>query len=315
MKHAAPNRGRGFVTLDGLRGVAALSVVAVHCDRAFGDLTWASISLAVDLFFVLSGFVLAHAYEAKLRNGSTAFLKTRWIRLFPLYILGTALGVFLALLAIRYETGVLEWTWSGLLTILPFALVMLPAPGTRLFLLDPPMWSVFFELVVNVIWTVVWRPLQSTRNLVLLVACSGVGLVLSTAYFGPIDELGRQWSNVAGGLFRVCYPFFLGVLLYRFHDRWVIPKVSPLALYAALLIILFLPLPPLGKLLAGMFVLPSLVLLGSATQPKASVATLSHQLGEASYGVYALHLPIYRLVYAAAAKMAGILRDSGPGLA
>ncbi len=45
--------------------------------------------LAVDLFFALSGFVLAHAYEQKFERGMTAFdfMKIRFIRLYPLYIL------------------------------------------------------------------------------------------------------------------------------------------------------------------------------------------------------------------------------------
>ena len=84
---------RVFGTLDGLRGIAALAVVTRHVpDTTFQDLLPGS-TLAVDLFFVLSGFVLAHSYTERLRGemGAIAFMRVRIIRLYPLYILGSAL--------------------------------------------------------------------------------------------------------------------------------------------------------------------------------------------------------------------------------
>jgi len=83
-----------FEALDGLRGVAALSVVAAHVYFLFGY-AFPSIDLAVDFFFALSGFVLAHAYGERLRGGMGAgrFMLLRLIRLYPLYILGTTIGL------------------------------------------------------------------------------------------------------------------------------------------------------------------------------------------------------------------------------
>jgi peptidoglycan/LPS O-acetylase OafA/YrhL len=80
-----------FVLLDGLRGVAALAVVVTHALYFFPPTPMAY--LAVDFFFMLSGFVLAHAYGERLRQGMTAgrFMAIRLIRLYPLYALGSAL--------------------------------------------------------------------------------------------------------------------------------------------------------------------------------------------------------------------------------
>lgn len=91
---SGPVRSRSYVTLDGLRGLAALSVVVLHSYRFIGDMAWSSAALAVDLFFALSGFVLAHAYSQRLAEDLSVgeFMKARFIRLYPLYLVGIALA-------------------------------------------------------------------------------------------------------------------------------------------------------------------------------------------------------------------------------
>lgn len=290
---------RTFVTLDGLRGVAALSIVVLHCHRYFGDMTWASAALAVDLFFVLSGFVLAYAYEARLATGARAFIKARLIRLYPLYLVGTLFGIVEALLIIRYGQGSVEWTWSKFWTSLPLSLAMVPAPGKTMFPFNGVMWSIFFELFINVVWALFWRPLQSTRTLIAVVLVSGLGLAFSAFYWHTVTGLGTSWSTFVGGAFRVSYSFFLGVLFFRFHHRLPLPKLPVVLLLAALPAILFLPLPVYGELIAALFVLPWLVLLGSQVEPRGALEWISRQLGIASYAVYTVHKRLYLLSYAA----------------
>ncbi len=97
---SAAERSIKFTVLDGLRGVAALCVVQTHTqDLLLGD-TLPTAYLAVDLFFLLSGFVLAHAYEERLRQGMTLhrFMLARLVRLYPLYLAGIAIAVPLAVL-------------------------------------------------------------------------------------------------------------------------------------------------------------------------------------------------------------------------
>ena len=84
---------RSFTTLDGLRGIAAIAVVARHAPFLWGEHgptgALSESYLAVDFFFVLSGFVLAHAYGSRFQHGlsNAAFMRTRLLRLYPLYLL------------------------------------------------------------------------------------------------------------------------------------------------------------------------------------------------------------------------------------
>jgi len=298
----APSAPRTYVTLDGLRGIAALSIVLLHCFRFFGDFTWSSVALAVDLFFVLSGFVLAHAYEAKLPTGAAAFVKARVIRLYPLYLVGTLLGITEALAAIHYGKGSIDWTWHKFWSALPFALVMLPTPGA-MFPFNGVMWSIFFELFINVIWAAFWRPLQSTGTMVAVILLSAGGLAVSVIWWGTLTGLGTSWGTFAGGAFRVSYSFFLGVLLYRLHKRIPLPKLPPWLLFVALPAILFLPLSTPARLAVAVLVLPWFVLLGSQVEPRGIIAAAAHQLGIASYAIYSVHKRLYLLSYAAVLQL------------
>jgi peptidoglycan/LPS O-acetylase OafA/YrhL len=298
-------RTRAYVTLDGLRGVAALCIVVLHCHRFFGDLTWSSAALAVDLFFVLSGFVLSYAYDERFAGGMTPwqFTKSRIARLYPLYILGTLIGVVTAVLAIHFHRGSIETTSAQFWTSLPFSLLMLPAPGDLLFPLNGPMWSVFYELLVNLVWAIFWKPLRSNRLLILVICAFAVALAATVSSGYTIAYVGADWPTFAGGAFRVGYSFFLGVLLYRLHDRLGVPNIPPLVLLLGLPCVLFLPLTAGMQLIAVLFVLPCFVLFGSKVHPEALLRLTVHQLGAASYAVYTVHYRLYLLVYAAGLQL------------
>src|SRR5688572_27186028 len=104
-----------FQILDGLRGIAALAVVIFHfMEWIFPDISNNFIGhgfLAVDFFFCLSGFVIGYAYDDRIRKmGTGAFFKARLIRLHPLVILGSVLGLLGFLidpfaLPLAYEAG------------------------------------------------------------------------------------------------------------------------------------------------------------------------------------------------------------------
>jgi peptidoglycan/LPS O-acetylase OafA/YrhL len=174
---------------------------------------------------------------------------------------------------------------------------MLPAPGRALFPFNGVMWSIFFELFINVVWAIFWRPLQSTRTLVLVIASCGIGLGISCAYLDTFTGLGTGWGSFVGGAFRVGYSFFLGVLFFRIHKVRKLAKLPPLFLLICLPAILFLPLPVYIELAVAMFVLPWFVLLGSQVEPTGIVEFIARQLGLASYGVYAVHKRLYGLSY------------------
>ncbi|MGH3388477.1 MAG: acyltransferase family protein [Actinomadura sp.] len=302
---------RIFCTLDGIRGVAALCIVVLHAHRFFGDLL-PSAQMAVDLFFVLSGFVLAHAYEPRFRDGMTPlrFMCQRFARLYPLYLLGIGLGVVQAVLFLHYHQGSMTWTWSALLAALPFAFVMLPTPfDAGLFPLNGVMWSIFFELVANAIWVLFWRPLRSTKVLVAVILGSGVLLAVAAHGYDTM-ALGANWHTAPGGLARVTYSFMLGVLLYRVRESVWLPRVPPVVLLAALPMLAAFDLSTSAQLLCALFVFPALVLLGARVEPSGTAGVVCHKLGVASYGVYTLHKRLYMLSYAALLHFFGIQAEA-----
>ncbi|TIW52974.1 MAG: acyltransferase, partial [Mesorhizobium sp.] len=94
-----------YLNLDALRGVAAISVMLYHFSPFIADgKVLPSSYLAVDLFFLLSGFVIAHAYDRKIESGM-GFGTFRLIRLYPLYLAGTLLGAFYLLIKNRLMPG------------------------------------------------------------------------------------------------------------------------------------------------------------------------------------------------------------------
>ncbi|TXN04312.1 acyltransferase family protein [Methylobacterium sp. WL103] len=189
---AAP--GHTFALLDGLRGVAAILVVVRHAPNLFGLQPGAvETHLAVDLFFVLSGFVLAHAYAARVRDGlpARAFLRIRVIRLYPLYALGLALTVAVALLSFAVGQGpgfspsamALSTLCSALMLPTPPAVSTLPA---AIFPLNFPSWSIFFELIANMAFFYGLSAL-SARRLAAFVALAFAGLCAVALQAGDLD--------------------------------------------------------------------------------------------------------------------------------
>jgi len=134
---------RTFYLLDGLRGVAAIAVMVYHAAALFVPVRLPGSYLAVDLFFMLSGFVLTHAYADRLAEGLSwrAFLVARLVRLYPLYIAGTMFGVLVVTAVLIAGMGHLDALgWSSRVVA---ALAMLPSPdlgrgGTELYPLNVP---------------------------------------------------------------------------------------------------------------------------------------------------------------------------------
>ena len=203
---------RRYVTLDAMRGVAALAVVIRHFTAANGGVVAQFSYLAVDVFFVLSGFVLSLSYREQFDSGMTPveFLKRRVIRLYPLYFAGIVLG-----LAIELAHGFL----SGAVNLGTFAalastsLLMLPSPTwtvwAALFPAMVPGWSLFFELYVASGLFALVRGRLAPWLLVAVVVCSGALLIVAAARSGSLD-LGSTWPTFLGGFPRVCFSFFTG---------------------------------------------------------------------------------------------------------
>ena len=278
-----------FLGLDAMRGVAAVSVMLYHFSPFLSaDIILPGAYLAVDLFFVLSGFVICHAYHAKLQAGMgvSRFCAVRLIRLYPLYIAATTLG----LLYIVARTALLHQAWAGsvpTLQTLVLSILFLPNPSdhvglTGLFPFDLAAWSLFFELAVNLAYAVSVGWL-TTRRLVFIA--------------------GMTRRTLLGGGFRVVFSFTAGVLIYRFRLASPAARIKvPFALEGLLLFLIAIFLVHPTGLWAGPFDLlcivvafPVAILVGSRIEP-ALTPRFSALLGYLSYPVYVLHTPIALIV-------------------
>jgi peptidoglycan/LPS O-acetylase OafA/YrhL len=280
-----------FLLLDGIRGLAAVFILLRHT-LPYWTFGFSRSYLAVDLFFVLSGFVIAQAYDQRLKTKSMSFVqfvKVRLIRMYPMYLLSLVLCV-------------LVWSghWQQAAVPLLLALFFLPSsmpggPTDFLFPTNGPYWSLMFELVVNFVYAAIRRWL-STPVLVGIVAVAAGGLAVS-AWLGGNLDMGWTWGvrTLAGGAARAFFGIFLGLLLHRFHDRWAPAVGRWLSPWVAFVLVgVALASPDAGAfnglvdflLVAGVF--PFLILAASRyTGGRAQ--GIAVVLGAASYPVYVLH--------------------------
>lgn len=214
MTPAAPRKT--FATLDGLRGLAALLVVYHHQHLAGINGAPPAAYLAVDLFFLMSGFVIAHAYEERLQSGLAplAFMRLRLFRLYPLYLLGSAIGLAVAVAFWRLS-AFHPATAPELLAVLAKGLVMAPVfsadPTVMAFPLNGPAWSLFFEAAINLVYAVIGVRLS---NRALIAMCVATGAMLVWCGLGANDlNVGFRTLSFAWGLPRVAFSFLLGCSL------------------------------------------------------------------------------------------------------
>lgn len=325
-----------YALLDGLRGVAALLVVIYHIFEGFsfaeatdgagsGLITTLNHGhIAVDFFFILSGFVISYAYDdrwSKMRLGS--FFKRRLIRLHPMLVMGAVIGVLaFALMGFERWDGTVAPT-SWVMVALLLTMCMIPAvPGIpyevrgngEMFPLNGPSWSLFFEYLGNILYALFMRRM-STK--VLLGFTVLLGVLHGWFFIGNIsgyDLIGVGWTidavNFWGGLVRMLFPFSMGMLLARtFRPRKVkgafwICSIVLLALFAVPYI------PSEGALslnslyeyvcIAGIF--PVLVWLGasgsSTVTEEGWTGRVNKFLGDLSYPLYIVHYPIMYIFYA-----------------
>lgn len=290
-----------FAILDGMRGLAALAVITDHVSSEIMTTLLPGRYLAVDFFFVLSGFVLAHVYAQRLKDKMSFgdFMRVRVVRLYPLYIAGTLAGALLALLSAFKGWG--DASMMQVASSMAFALFLLPCPPVfsiwpnAPFPLNGPAWSLFFELFINAVFALVARWL-TPRLCLFFMAIGGVLLVPTAFGFGQLDG-GFAWSNFIAGFPRVTFGFFTGVWLYlvRAHDR--VPTLPAWASYLALAAVFMIPGEGIWRaivdLAAALLIFPMLVAMAANSGADGWMLRASSFVGMVSYGVYVLHVPLW----------------------
>jgi peptidoglycan/LPS O-acetylase OafA/YrhL len=290
-----------FLTLDALRGVAAIAVLGFHMHLYFGRQVFPQGYLAVDFFFMLSGFVLTYAYQNRLDNGSStiSFFKLRVARLYPLYLVGLATGFLYNFIQNLAGKGVLSVT--NILVLLLAGLFMLPAvpefmpAGPTIFPLNFPTWSLFYEIAANLFHALFLR----RRNWIFLLSTifvSGSAVVYSAVKFERLD-FGADRSYFLYGFPRVIFSYTVGILLFRvWRSGKLRPNIPPIVSVLLLLSTLAAPIPHVFTvgydLLIVIFVFPVLLLVSASSQPPSYLITLFQMLGISSYALYVLHRPM-----------------------
>jgi len=305
-----------YLILDGLRGVAAIIVVTFHLTEPLGtghlDILVNHGYLAVDFFFLLSGFVIGYAYDdrwPKMTVGT--FFKRRLERLQPMVILGMTMGAIGF-----YYTDSAIWPlihtvplWKMLLvmfigyTVLPVPLSLDIRGWEEMHPLNSVGWSLFFEYIANILYALFIRKF-SKKALSILVVLAAIALA-HMAITSPNGDVSGGWTlnteQVYIGFVRTMYPFFAGLLLSRIFKP---TRIKNAFLWCSLLVIITLYMPRIGGAdhlwMNGLYesfciiiVFPLIVYLGASGVVHGRVEhKVCKFLGDISYPLYLVHYPL-----------------------
>jgi peptidoglycan/LPS O-acetylase OafA/YrhL len=303
-----------YQILDGLRGVAAIIVVTFHLTEPLGsghlDIIVNHGYLAVDFFFLLSGFVIGYAYDDrwhKMTIGS--FFKRRIERLQPLVVLGMTLGAIGF-----YFTDSTLWplihtvpVWKMLLvmligyTILPIPLSLDIRGWQEMHPLNSVGWSLFFEYIANILYAV-WIRKFSKTTLAVLVCVAAVALAHLAITNGDVSG---GWTfnveQVRVGITRTIYPFFAGLLLSRIAKP---ARIRNAFLWCSLLLAMVLYMPRIGgahhlwmngiyESVCIIIIFPLIVYIGASGEVhNQTESRICRFLSDISYPLYLVHYPL-----------------------
>ena len=306
-----------YVILDGLRGVAAVMVIIFHLFEAHAtshlDQFINHGYLAVDFFFMLSGFVIGYAYDdrwGKMTMGD--FFKRRIIRLHPMVIIGSIIGaIFFFFQDAPCFPNIHDTSVGMVIIIMLYGCTLLPLPlkfdirgWTEMHPLNGPAWSLYYEYIGNILYALFVRKFSKTMLsiFVFLAACATVHLCLTAPKGDIIGGWALNWEQQYVGFVRLMYPFFGGLLLSRLG--WILRIKKRAFWYCSLLIVGVLAIPRIGgaemlwmnglyDAFVILFVFPVIVSMGAGGNVTGKRSTrLCKFLGDISYPVYITHYPL-----------------------
>jgi len=305
-----------YIILDGLRGVAAVVVVMFHLLETFtGGSNLNQIInhgyMAVDFFFVLSGFVIGYAYDDRWNKMSlTGFFKRRLIRLHPMIIVGMTIGALLFYFQDSpFFPGINEVPVWKMILVMLIGYTLLPVPPSldirgwaEMHPLNGPAWSLFFEYVANILYALILRKI-SNKILAVLVFMAGA-LLLHLAVTSPHGDIIGGWSlepaQLRIGFTRLLFPFLAGLLLARINKPG---NIKHAFLWCSLLLVIVLSIPRIGgsehlwlnglyDAVSIIFIFPLIVYAGASGKVEGNVSLgICKFLGDISFPLYIIHYP------------------------
>ncbi|MFA5984813.1 MAG: acyltransferase [Methylococcaceae bacterium] len=299
--------------LDALRGVAAIGVAIFHFHYFFNagphffflNPFYNGAHFFVELFFVLSGFLLTQAY-AHIHSYKELVIR-RIARLFPLQWLSLVLVLvgqhFYALQYGKPFIYNINDTYHFILNVLLLQQVGLQNG----FSFNGPSWSISVEWVINLIFfLILLRPKLLVSAALILTVLSVFFIIIGT---GDLTSLTKLYGFLDTGLLRVGFGFFSGVLAAKLVTCWL-PKAIPrflwdvLALISLGLFTTFLSSTAINQVLGTQIIVVGIlmpVLIIACSKGKISGTVLGIRpltwLGDISYAVYLLHFPIQIAIF------------------
>lgn len=312
-----------FLILDALRGVAAIVVVLFHVLEVYsgGDHVKQFINhgyLAVDFFFMLSGYVMAHAYDDRWDKMTLKdFFKRRLIRLHPMIIFGMTVGAICFYFGESpYFPNIADTSFWQLILITLIGYTLIPVPPSmdirgwhEMHPLNGPAWSLFLEYIANILHALILRKLSKTI-LSVLVFIAAIALI-HLAVTSPNGDIIGGWSvepnQLRIGFTRLLFPYMAGMLLRR-----VVKVVDGKRtfLLTSLLLVVVLSFPRVGGYdhlwvngiydsLSVILIFPVIIYLGAKGKVKSGFTErLCTFLGDISYPIYIIHFPFTYVFYA-----------------
>lgn len=313
-RREAPER---FYALDLLRGIAALFVAVHHAGLFAGIHIVPMAYCAVDLFFCLSGFVLENAYRARIQGGLSflAFARRRLARLYPMYLIGLALGLFVIVCEIALgivDIGRYELVNALLMNalFLPFqnAIVIPRGDGFMVgivFIFNDPVYSLFFELLINAIFYITTVLSITNRSFLLrfvypAVVLASLAFLCVVLYGSGNGGWGSGVKQFGVGLCRTIFGFYCGVTIAKLHNGSMRSLSAGTAVTAlaigAFVAISFLSNRPQIYFLS-LLVSIMIVFVLSKVRTIPAITPIYTNIGEASYPLYCIHAPILSIFY------------------
>ncbi len=315
-----------YEILDGLRGVAAIMVVFFHVFEVFsnGDHTKQIINhgyLAVDFFFMLSGFVISYAYDNRWKTMTLKdFFIRRFVRLQPMIVIGSLIGA-----ALFYFQNAPDLGWGRISEIPFWKVILVMIIGMTVFPvgksldirgwnemhpLNGPTWSLFYEYIANIAYALVLRRLSTLVLILLMIVAAGFTIHL--AFTNSNGDIIGGWSiddatQLKIGFTRLAFPFLAGLVLAKTLKL----KFTNKAFFTtSFLLVVILSIPRLGgttaywknalyECVALMIAFPFIIWLGAGGKVVGKIATkVCKFLGDISYPLYITHFPIVYVFYA-----------------
>ena len=288
---------KNYEALEGLRGVAAIVVLIFHyCEVVYypnyEDIPLGHGYLSVDFFFCLSGFIIAFAYSERIKTvGIKRFMINRLIRLHPMVIMGIILGVASYLINpyVKSSGNYLQMGIAILCSLFLIPYTKLPFREGELFPYNTPLWSLYLEYIINIVFACVLCRIKKKSILLIIGMLSAIWLLYCAQRSGWIIN---GWSVIHwdDGFARVVFSFIAGMLVYRL--KWVINNKTGLWILVILLFVLSFPHSENDWILECIFVIvcfPVIVSLGAGTSLKGTGRKVCLFLGKLSYPLYIIH--------------------------